>query len=377
MIQFGKRQKKKNWTTEIFERQMLGQIPGSEKEVDNAISTQATKIAEGAKFKKRTDFTTLALITGDRDMRPTVLSALNSGVSVELWSWKHSRASVYEVLLRQYPQEKFQLKDLTPYIKTIGFISYKSTFSNSMISPSHSIVIEKVQNAKEEEFFISLIASICPRLFYISELFQGEKNPNSPRDVVFDFPKSNLEEITKDLERKHNVIWKTYYQYKNTANPDQMIYSHYEYNLEVQDEEESETQYSDENKEQESQIEKTDPENNNNNNKNNWKKVEKVKKISRVQREGMKRTECLFSFQCKQGTECKFSHSKDEIEVFQNHNGVGYSSWKTKNCEIQAPHIKKICHFAHGEEDAWCSDCSKLKIKGPHKHWTNACPYKK
>ena len=71
---------------------------------------------------------------------------------------------------------------------------------------------------------------------------------------------------------------------------------------------------------------------------------------------------CAFKFNCRNGTSCRYTHTREESEYFKKNGGKGNPQRKTFLCkhfsEAQCKHsAAQDCEFAHGEEDAWCLIC--------------------
>ena len=80
---------------------------------------------------------------------------------------------------------------------------------------------------------------------------------------------------------------------------------------------------------------------------------------------------CPFRINCKFGLKCHNKHTEDEKRFFRTNQGEGNPLRKVKPCLFH-PNCKKEmkeCHYAHGEEDAWCLSCRDMCG-----HYTQNCP---
>ena len=85
---------------------------------------------------------------------------------------------------------------------------------------------------------------------------------------------------------------------------------------------------------------------------------------------GGKVRDCNFGKNCLRGTKCKYRHSQSDIIFFEKNGGRGSPTRKAQMCRNypKCPYTKGLCHFAHGDSDAWCLTCRKQG------HFSNNCP---
>ena len=71
---------------------------------------------------------------------------------------------------------------------------------------------------------------------------------------------------------------------------------------------------------------------------------------------------CCLRKNCEDGSNCKYSHSREDEEYFKRREGKGNRHRKTSTCP-QYPFIARCkfstirCDFAHEESDRWCLKC--------------------
>ena len=68
---------------------------------------------------------------------------------------------------------------------------------------------------------------------------------------------------------------------------------------------------------------------------------------------------CCLGQNCEDGSNCKYSHSREDNEYFKRRKGKGNRYRKTSMC-TQYPRCKSStirCDFAHEESDRWCLKC--------------------
>ena len=73
--------------------------------------------------------------------------------------------------------------------------------------------------------------------------------------------------------------------------------------------------------------------------------------------------QCPYGFCCKYGVKCFKEHTSNEMEFFRKNEGVGKPLWKVSACQYYdggcCQKSKNECNYAHGKEDAVCSNCSQ------------------
>lgn len=79
---------------------------------------------------------------------------------------------------------------------------------------------------------------------------------------------------------------------------------------------------------------------------------------------------CPYKFNCTFGSRCYYKHTEEEKTFFRSNSGRGNPVRKVKLCNFHpnCHKTKEECHYAHGEDDAWCLNC---RTQG---HSTNNCP---
>ena len=83
---------------------------------------------------------------------------------------------------------------------------------------------------------------------------------------------------------------------------------------------------------------------------------------------------CKYKYNCILGVNCHYQHSNDQKRFFRTNQGKGNQFRKVRPCKHH-PNCKNDineCTYAHGEEDAWCLNCSDTCG-----HYTDNCPKRK
>ena len=78
---------------------------------------------------------------------------------------------------------------------------------------------------------------------------------------------------------------------------------------------------------------------------------------------------CRYKFNCMYGLTCDFQHTREERELYEKNGGKGNPNRKTRPCEHypKCREKKEDCIYAHGEDDAWCLNCTSSG------HFTDNC----
>lgn len=100
------------------------------------------------------------------------------------------------------------------------------------------------------------------------------------------------------------------------------------------------------------------------------RKILKVKSISKsaVNLADSENERCRFKYNCEEGIVCLYQHSEAELDYFEENGGRGNPARKTNECKHfkqgYCYRRKEDCDFAHGDDDAWCTNC---KVNGHYK----------
>ena len=87
---------------------------GSEKEVDTAMTADIVELAGDTFYTGKANVVTFIIVTGDRDLRPSIEKVLDRRIHVELWSWKHNMSKAYWDLHKK--EELFTANILDTYL---------------------------------------------------------------------------------------------------------------------------------------------------------------------------------------------------------------------------------------------------------------------
>ncbi|CAF4107576.1 unnamed protein product [Rotaria magnacalcarata] len=128
-------------------------IKEKEKGVDVDISIQITHTIRTAKEKKEP--IRIVLVSGDADFKPVIQYAIDSGVPIEVWSWKGSISLVYTAFLKEKEREIGEeiLFYLDHYLYQIGFATgvihkWSVKFYKFFRPPPYTSTEEERENAE-------------------------------------------------------------------------------------------------------------------------------------------------------------------------------------------------------------------------------------
>lgn len=328
-----------------------------EKEVDPALTTDVISIASACYFKKIT--MNFCIITGDRDMKPSVIRTLEFRHNVELWGWSHTVSQVYSELAQTH--ERFTLNLLkAANLGDIGFVSAESTHAKHQIRVSSAVVLKC--NDGNKRIFLSRLLFGAYYFYFTPEV----NDDGALFSMILEFPDIDLNHNPTFLKELKDVLGADVTPY-NTVENKQEFYYHATHSIEMLPEE-SETK--DCTTASSSTATESEVLSHSKIASLGWKTVETIpkKKIQVIE-------DCPYSYYCNTGSFCKKEHTEHEKTIFKLNNDHGVRNWRLALCKNGTNHRtdKRNCAFAHGESELWCKICRKGG-KGPHGHLTDCCP---
>eukprot|EP00043_Microstomoeca_roanoka_P006231 m.61270 g.61270 ORF g.61270 m.61270 type:complete len:891 (-) comp13329_c2_seq1:977-3649(-) len=162
--------KAKNFTVLTFDKAGKS-VHGKEKEVDQAITSDisalATRLTTAAQYDAKRamdkERAVIVLITGDRDMRPAIKTALSAGIQVRLLSFRPCISTSFLQLQAQNPN--FQVLSLDDYLDVIGFLNFRST--HKVVDKARALVIPLPPNLSPVDMCYVLLET--GKVFYTFE----------------------------------------------------------------------------------------------------------------------------------------------------------------------------------------------------------------
>ncbi|KAH6687955.1 hypothetical protein F5X68DRAFT_231500 [Plectosphaerella plurivora] len=364
--------KKFDFDLHIFDRN----DKNKEKEVDNAMSTNivksATRLAVMAEYdaavKKEKDNTIFVIITGDRDMMPSIKEVLAVGIRVELWAWKSGMAGAYKQLRARH-QALLSLHFLDDEAGNIYFTNTKSTRKGKP-DPVGTVVLCVNPPAEIDEH------AVIEKLFQLSLIFYT--NATAPKTVLFvEFP--NVRPIDAVLHRMRRLFAghceiKSYVEYANSASKTNAPAAFEDRNVytPLDNRESRATGLSRKRGESGDSLDSPDspdsldsPEFDNG---GDWTTVTRSDPKQDHRRRQRQAQPCPEGVRCRKRGDCAYRHSPEEIAIFQSNPDRDMRWWKTRKCNKRGCREGRQCPFAHTDEESWCIGC---KVLG---HCLTECP---
>eukprot|EP00035_Acanthoeca_spectabilis_P022926 m.446614 g.446614 ORF g.446614 m.446614 type:complete len:486 (+) comp19399_c0_seq1:1437-2894(+) len=352
--------KRRGYEVKVFDKKRM-----KEKEVDQAIGTKVTKIA----CKNPGPDTTLVIASGDLDMRPAILEALEEGVNVLSLAFDASVGP--ELRQLALDPNKYKLSILNDHTDKIGYNSCRSTREFTSFD-ANAIVVQHngVMTLKEVE---NLLFSQSPVFF---------TTPLDDNCAVLEFPMLRDADQAIALVRRildlkaEDVIWyKTWECKKLPKNVTTAVYENSGVEIgikagaEAEDvaveiDQDSATSFGDGDA---SSLDVM-----------GWKVVERRsgQGARHEQRARKKATVCSKGLRCPDTFDCAKQHENSHEVVWEKFKSAGVSvswpSFKASRCDpTKCGRPGKPCPFFH-DEDAmkWCVKCQV------DQHVTNDCPYR-
>ena len=368
--------KQRGWDVEPKRRST---ITGKEKGVDAQLVADITEIACTTPEEERT---TIIIISGDADAMPAIHKVLKyRGWNVEIYMWEDAMSNELKKLPRKEP--KVVVEYLDEFLERITFTNMKFDPRNLHSFDKSTAVVFQM----EPDAFRNRVPTVkwCRRLESITQwpfqYYWAELDGKGTNDLVLVFRKDygrNSEaasghsstsntgtgvpfDVTSFLTQideypiEYTVSAQSYVQYEQEKS------GLYKMALEMVGHilySEARVGYSD------TAISSVSDDDDN----KSWN----VKRRQQHPRKSQRYSElCEYKFNCKYGLKCHNKHTDDEKSFFKKNQGQGNPLRKAKPCSYY-PNCKKDpkeCHYAHGEEDAWCLNCRDMCG-----HYTNNCP---
>lgn len=335
---------------------------GREKELN---SSMAFEIANTMRDLDRRH-AVFIIVTGDRDLKTSIEGVLENEIPVELWSWKEHTARELKKLANK---DLFTINYLDDKQATFSYTSVMSSNKRN-INPAHAIVYTNIPKAGLYE-----LADYFNRLehqFYITALPLRERGKH---DLVVEFPHTNPEVILTKIDRRKDCPYQpcSYPQY--SAKPEDLpkLPLSNRFQALCIDDDDVLVDAADSQDLQDRTLSLIHGEHDGDEAEDYSKWESVLYKNPAVMERVRKRreTECQWKDHCVRASLCPYKHTEAEKKLFANHPNLDFGILKTRECPKKAQHItdeqKKLCTFAHTDEDSWCLIC---KIYG---HLTDKC----
>lgn len=289
---------------------------------------------------------TFIIVTGNRDIRPTILKTLQKGVPVELWSWQDAMAREFCQLANTEPLFRANTLDSVKHL--FSYTNYKSNHDKWGVDPAHAIVYRNVPD--REEHMLTNHMDRLSQLFLITPVKTG----SGRNDYIIEFPNLNPENIFTELRKLGDIGYPpcSYPEYRMPSEP------------------EPETKEPlPETKATAPLVEATSENLADDDNFEDWS-TKGGRKVSKT-----KKKDCSWGDHCKDAAKCPYQHIEQERELFARFPNIQFQFFRTAECKKKHLHItaqqKKKCAFAHDSEDSWCLTCRR------YGHLTNDCKVNK
>jgi hypothetical protein len=425
--------KKFDFDLHIFDRN----DKNKEKEVDNAMATNivksATRLDVTAHYdptaKKQKADTIFVIITGDRDMMPSINEVLDVGIRVELWAWKSGMAGAYKQLRARHPA-LLSLHFLDSEAGNIYFTNTKSTRKGKP-DPVGTVVLcvdppaEIDESAVIQDLFRLQLSTVTPDFFitvsgcvrsrgsrlasfgptcgpcatnsqdsttFLITLTTAVKvklltrhvvvfytNATAPKTVLFvEFP--NVRPIDKVLHRTQRLFAgkcevKSYVEYANSASKtnapavfeDRNMYTPLDNRGESR-EPGSSSAGAKPGEGRGDDLDSLDSPSSPDLDDGDWTTVSRYDPKQDHRRRQRHTQHCPEGIRCRKRGDCAYRHHPEEIAIFQSNPDREMRWWKTRKCNKAGCREGKKCPFAHSDEESWCLGC---KVLG---HCLTECP---
>ena len=340
-------------------------ITGKEKGVDAQLVVDITEMACTTPKKDRT---TIIIISGDADIMPAIDLVLKYGWNVEIYMWEDAMSNELKKLPPKEP--KVVVDYLDGFLQHITFTNMKFDPKQDSIDKSTAVVFQMEPNAFRNRVptnkWCQRLESITQWPFqYYWAVLDGDDGDET-NDLVLVFRKDYTGtgtgasfDVTSFLTQvdeypiEYTVKVQPYVQYEQEKSGLYLeMVGHISYS-------EALDGYSD------TAISSVSDDDD-----KSWN----VKKRQHPRKSQRYSELCDYKVNCKYGLKCRKKHTDNEKSFFRMNHGQGNPLRKVKLC-THYPNCKKEpkeCHYAHGEEDAWCLTCRDMCG-----HFTDNCPQSK
>jgi len=131
---------------------------------------------------------------GDRDFNPPITRLLEYRCQVQLWSWSHALADVYQQKARAQPLFSLRLLEMDDLFK-IGFIAKRSTVPFHQIDRSKAIVFKSVQ-----PYLLDEVLAIVESLPQTQHFYHEKEVSGGLLDIIFEFSNRSADWALESLE---------------------------------------------------------------------------------------------------------------------------------------------------------------------------------
>ena len=340
------------------------QLTGKEKQVDTMLVADITEIALETPMYERT---TTILITGDADVIPGLEKVLKQERwTIEVYMWRQALSGTLKRFAADH-KERVHIKELDNYMGKVTFTSMKFNIS----IPEDKFLLQKVKESgivftmKKEAFrkriptrsWCNQLESITqwPFQYYWFEI-KGKKTDHLV--IVFQHNEKEKPDVSEFLEiicdQESGDSNEKYCLPHVTDVQTFLSFNHKTFKKEFSP--------FDMALEQEGTYNKEDV------NRSYHSVGPKHMKRYRLYSDF-----CRYKMNCLYGKRCQNQHTEEEKEYFRKQpGGRGNSLRKTRICKKYTdggcPKLAPDCDYAHGEEDAWCLECTS------NGHLAISCP---
>ena len=330
---------------------------GKQKEVDTAMTTN---IMEELYELECPQNATFIIVTGDRDFNPPIEKCLKKKVYVELWSWEHSMAVEYKRLANS--ESLFTTNKLDEFQDKFGFTAYLSTRVKKDTDPTHAIVYRDVPKGKSfEHKLVNHISRLWCK-FFITCIDKKDKKEDN-RDIIVEFPESGPDYILTELRKLGEFGYQpcSYPEYTHPV-PEELKHT-ISYMYEAKDDKIEEPEaVTSSMKLDVDNMDKTEQQASGKSDKGDtWYSVLRRKPGLLTSAKRRREMSCKWGEHCSRAARCPYSHTEYEKKLFRLFPRVRFKYFKVKECGKKDTHTtpeqRRMCIFAHCNEDSWCLHC--------------------
>ena len=345
-------------------------ITGKEKEVDGNIVADIMDIGYDTPEQDRS---TIALISGDADMKPAIEKIIKKGWKVEIYMWAQGFSSRLKTL--SVENSAVRCIELDDRLNEITFTNYR--FSGKDI-PRNSIILQMKPGVFPNrvptlEWWRALEGMV--QWSITGQWIEIDGKVTDDLVIVFDGHTEmyDSEGFVRDiLSHKYNILFVrnvlTYLAYKGRHSIDVVRYI------------QSSTFVDDKSYVIENgkcipytQIQEyCQPEGIRSSESEIGESVAGFQQVFRRHTRSFFEEVCKHGKRCRRGRRCIHKHSREDVTYFERHGGKGNPSLKGAMCEQYMKNGKCSyglnCGYAHGEADGWCFYC---RVTG---HLKDNCP---
>ena len=298
------------------------------------------------------------IATGDRDLKTAIERVLKNEIPVELWSWKEHTARDFKQLANTN-NDLFKIKYLDDeQQERFSYTAVRSSTKRD-INPTRAIVYRNVH--KDGFYELADYINDLEHTFFITPVLleQGGR-----QDLIVEFPNTNPEVMLRKLSRSKYFPYQpcSYPEYSANSKPISLLSLPLTNRFEALiDKNEDLLVDAASHLHLQDSLMHGEHDGDEAEDYSKWQLVFYKNPAIMEQVRKRRETECPWKDHCASASLCQYKHTEAEKKLFARHPNLDFTVLKTRECSKKAQHItdeqKKLCTFAHTNEDSWCLIC--------------------